>query len=92
MDISLWIREIEICQQNKVEQKLPICHIGQRIIDEPWSVVAADVMGPYTRSKKGFEYVLIFMDMFTRWIEPVALRKSNANKIVESFDDFVLNR
>ena len=51
-DISLWIRGCEICQQNKVEQKLPIGHRGQRIIDEPWSVIAADVIGLILRRKK----------------------------------------
>ena len=79
-------------RQSKVEQKLPIGHMGQRIIDEPWSVVAADVIGPYTRLNIGFEYVLIFMDMFTRWIELIPLCKLNAKKIIEAFYKFVINR
>ena len=38
----------------------------QRIVQEPWSVVATDIMGPFPRSKRGFEYIVLFQDLFTK--------------------------
>ena len=40
--------------------------MGQRIVEQHWTVVASDVMGPVPRSKSGHKYVLVFQDLFTK--------------------------
>ncbi|CAB0029469.1 unnamed protein product, partial [Trichogramma brassicae] len=55
---------------------------GRRAVTRPWSVVAGDTtMGPFPRSAQGNEYIIIFMDLFTRWIEAIPVRKANARTI-----------
>ena len=41
-------------------------------------MIAADIIGPFPRSSHGFEYLLIIMDMFTRYIECIPIRNANA--------------
>ncbi|CAB0043172.1 unnamed protein product [Trichogramma brassicae] len=48
----------------------------RRVVDRPWAVVAADMM-EFPRSKNQNKYLLVFQDLFTRWIEIVPLRKAN---------------
>ena len=44
--------------------------MGKRLIEEPWTMVAADIMGPLPLCKKGKnQYVLVLVDLFTKWVE-----------------------
>jgi len=58
--------------------------MGRRIADGPWTVIAADVIGPLPRSKAGFQYILVIQDLFTKWVECRALRSATAIKIREA--------
>ena len=54
--------------------KAPAGMMGRRTIRGPWKVVAGDITGPFTRSKSGYKYILVFQDLFTHWIEYISIR------------------
>uniref|UniRef100_A0ABD2WCF7 RNA-directed DNA polymerase n=1 Tax=Trichogramma kaykai TaxID=54128 RepID=A0ABD2WCF7_9HYME len=56
-----------------------------------WAVVAADMM-EFPRSKNQNKYLLVFQDLFTRWIEIVPLRKANGVNVLRAFEELVLFR
>ncbi|CAB0039016.1 unnamed protein product [Trichogramma brassicae] len=60
-------------------------------VDRPWAVVAADMM-EFPRSKNQNKYLLVFQDLFTRWIEIVPLRKANGVNVLRAFEELVLFR
>ena len=91
-DVARYIRVCDICQRTKVEQASPVGLMGQRIAEAPWTVIAADIMGPFPRSKSGFAYVLVIQDLFTKWIECRALRAANGKLISEALEDLVISR
>ena len=91
-DIVNYIKKCEICQTCKVDQKAPAGMMGERIVEQPWMIVAADIMGPLPRSKTGYQYVLVIQDLFTKMIECVPLRKATGKKINDAFRDLVINR
>ncbi|XP_026830521.1 uncharacterized protein LOC113563294 [Ooceraea biroi] len=70
----------------------PVCLMGRRIVEAPWTAIAADIMGPLPRSKGGFQYLLVIQDLFTKWVEYRALRAATGPKIVEALHDLVLSR
>lgn len=76
----------------KIEQANPAGLIGYRIVETPWTVVAADVMRSLPRSKTGFAYILVIQDLFTKWVECRALRAANGKKIRETLEDLILAR
>ena len=41
-------------------------------------MIATDITGPFPRSSHGFEYLLIIIDMFTRYIKCIPIRNANA--------------
>ncbi|XP_033214041.1 uncharacterized protein LOC117171098 [Belonocnema kinseyi] len=64
----------------------------QRIVQEPSTVVATEVMGYFLRSKKGYEHLLVFQDLFSKWIKFAPLKKANAESINVAFLKLVVTR
>ncbi|XP_025264935.1 uncharacterized protein K02A2.6-like [Camponotus floridanus] len=52
-------------------------------------VVAADIMGPFPRSKSDHQYVFVVQDLFTKWIECSAIQAANGQKICEMLSDVI---
>ena len=50
-DTARYVRECLIYQACKTEQSGPTGLIGQRVIAQPWLVIAADIVGPLPTSK-----------------------------------------
>ena len=91
-DVATYVRACKVCQQMKVEQAGPAGLMGKRVIEQPWTIVAADIMGPFPLSRAGFSYILVFQDMFTKWIEIIPLRKANGRSVQKAFEDTVVFR
>ena len=72
-DVAKFVRQCNPCQRSKVKQDRPAGLMGQRIVEQPWTVVASEVMGPFPRGKSGHKYVLVFQDLFTKWVEVVPI-------------------
>ena len=53
------------------------------IMDEPFSRIAMDIIGPLPRSLAGHRYVLVVCDYATRYLEAVALRTIDAEAVAE---------
>ena len=88
-DVVAFIARCDICQRCKVEQRPPAGLMGHRVIEEPWTTIAMDIMGPVTRSKTGFSYVLVIQDLFTKWVEVVPLRRTTGKHISEALDNLI---
>ena len=54
--------------------------------------MASDVMGPFPKSKMGYRYVLVFQDLFTKWVEVIPIRTANGATIKKSFEDAIVSR
>ncbi|KMQ92133.1 reverse ribonuclease integrase [Lasius niger] len=91
-DVAEYVRRCDTCQRTKVEQAAPVGLMGQRTTETPWKVVASDIMGPFPKSKNGYEYILVIQDLFTKWIECYPLRKATGKKIREILDEAIVNR
>ena len=83
--VRRYVKRCRVCQQTKAEQRPPAGLMGQRVIERHWQVVAGDVTGPFVKSKHGYEYILVFEDLFTRRVECVPIRKANAKSILKEF-------
>ena len=90
-DIVKYVRTCKTCQLTKPEQKAASGLLGGRIIECPWDVLSTDVM-EFPRSKNGMCYLVVFQDLFTKWIEMKPLKQATAKTISEAFEDLVLYR
>ena len=90
-DVHAFVRECPECQRYKVLQTGRQGLMGKRIVEKPWAVVAADTM-EFPQSKGQYKYLLIFQDLFTRWIEIKSLRTADEEAVARAFEELLLFR
>uniref|UniRef100_A0ABD2W3D0 Integrase catalytic domain-containing protein n=1 Tax=Trichogramma kaykai TaxID=54128 RepID=A0ABD2W3D0_9HYME len=66
--------------------------MGRRPFTKPWNVVSGDVMGPFPRTARGNEYILVFVDEFMRWVEVIPIRKANTQTIRRELNEWIFLR
>lgn len=91
-DVADYVRSCDVCQKIKPEQKKPVGLMSSHIVEEPWTVVSTDLMGPFPRSSQGFIYIVVFVDLFTKQIEATPLRRATAETVDDAFRKNVLYR
>ena len=84
-----FVRNCLICQQYKMLQTAPAGLMSSRRAVQPWQMVAGDIMGPLSKSPRGYEYLLVFIDLFSRLIECAPIRKKNAQTIRKELSEHV---
>ena len=54
------------------------------IISEPCATMAMDIVGPFTRSKSDYRFILPAMCLFTRYPEAIPLKKIDVESVTEA--------
>lgn len=88
-DTVRFVRNCKICQQTKTVQQPQVGLMGTRDIDRPWKIIAADLMGDFPKSKAGFQYLIVFEDLFSRFIICVPIRKKTAASVKNALENIV---
>ncbi len=89
-DIVSYCHSCHACQvTGKPNQTIPVAPLCPLpVMEEPFSRVLIDCVGPLPKTKKGNEYLLTIMDAFTRFPEAVPLRSIKTKVIVEALLHF----
>lgn len=83
-DITQYIKRCRICLQSKPEQKAPAGFMLPRsIADRPWKTIALDLIGPLPTSKHGNKYILVIVDVFSKFPLIFPLMFFGAPEIIE---------
>lgn len=91
-DAKKYILKCDSCLRYKSSQQ---ARAGQMYASDnpaPWQTVSSDFIGPLPRSKKGYNYLLVFQDRFTKWIECQPVRKATTAIVCQAFKERVLCR
>lgn len=89
-DIAKYIKNCQICQRTKYDQGKPYGFLGnRRSCNRPWTMLSADLMGPFPRSNKGFKYLLVVIDTFTKFTLLFPLRAATAASVARHLVDDV---
>ena len=91
-DVANYVKTCEICQQCKVPQLAPAGLMAKRVINRPWASVSSDAMGHYQRTTKGNNYLLVFTDSFTKWVELVPVRVINGKILTREIKETIFLR
>lgn len=91
-DIFRYCRSCHACQSVKARGGRPPGLMKPIDSQRPWQIAACDLMGPFPRSKHGYQHLLVVVDHFTKWVELFPLRKVTAravlDKLMEVFTRF----
>ncbi|KII70617.1 Retrovirus-related Pol polyprotein from transposon 17.6 [Thelohanellus kitauei] len=86
-DVDKWIDECHSCAINKHKNYTPRAPLNHIVASKPFSAWEVDFTGPLPVSKKGNKYLIVFIDIFTKWIEAVpvpAITAETASKALIS--------
>ena len=80
-DITEYVRSCDRCQKakkSKATSRPPLTNMPQVEKFERWHV---DILGPITKTNDGFQYILLCVDVYTRWIEAFPLKTMDSKEI-----------
>lgn len=83
-DIRNYVRKCEVCQTTKSSNVVLRNEMGQpKNPESPWKMIALDLVGPLPRSSHGNVYILIVMDIFSKFVILHPLRTATSAPIIK---------
>ncbi|KAG8172327.1 hypothetical protein JTE90_014189 [Oedothorax gibbosus] len=78
------------CNAHKYPNKYAKIPLQDNIRPEgPLNVVSIDIVGPVRETSAGFKYILVVVDLYTRFIQLYALKTQKATEIADRLLDYV---
>lgn len=89
-EIQSYIKKCEICQLCKTDNKVLRGEMGQPKDPElPWKMISVDLVGPLPRSKNGNSYLLVVLDVFSKFVLLKPLKKATAKTVIDFIENHV---
>ena len=89
-DIEEYVKSCDRCQRRgKTKGKHELHSIK---VEEPFSRIGIDIVGPLPESKNGNRYIVVAMDYFTKWPEARALREATAKEVAKFIYEDIICR
>ena len=90
-DIEEYVRQCEVCKQIKPRNVISTPPAGQFVEAlRPWRIVATDICGPYVTSKKGNRFLLVAIDVFSKFTIMKPVRTATAENITRFIEEDVI--
>ncbi|KAG5886426.1 hypothetical protein JTB14_009323 [Gonioctena quinquepunctata] len=87
-DISSHVKRCKVCCENKPEQRKPAGLLTpHRVVDRPFQLVCCNLIGPLPRSNRGFKFILVIVDNFSKFSLVIPLRNSTAKLVCTAVED-----
>jgi len=79
------VRTCVKCQTLKSDNRKPAGKLQQITTSRPNQMLGVDIMGPLPRSTNQNEYLLVFVDYYSRWVELFPIRSATAKNVASIF-------
>lgn len=87
--VTEYVKSCESCQRDtKPKHKNPLNPIA---VSGPFEIVGIDHVGPLTKSKKGYEYIIVAQDYLTKWPIAEAVKTTNTEEALEFVRDRIIS-
>ena len=90
-DIRLWCKQCDLCGSRKNLPKKRRAELHQYMVGFTGERLATDILGPLP-TNKGYQYILVVGDYFTRWMEAFPIRSTDAPHVAKAIVDNYLTR
>lgn len=89
-DIARFVTRCKVCLGCKIEQKAPAGLLGKHpVAQRPWQIISSDLFSPLPRSSKGYTFILVITDYFSKFSLLFPLRLATAKAISEVTENSV---
>lgn len=82
-DIKTFVEGCHSCQTRKIDKTRNKGEIRHFITTRPFQLVALDTLGPMSTTLKGKSYILVAIDVFSRFLETKAITNVKADECVD---------
>jgi hypothetical protein len=90
-DVTQYVKDCFICQYYKLHVgKAP--HMPRSIPPYPFYIVSIDLVGPLPPTRRGYEYIMVCQDAFSKWTEMIPIKNNRTIDVVESFMNTIVIR
>jgi len=86
-DVLGWVAACPTCAKKRLMETRSTASVRLFPAKEPSAAVALDLVGPLPRTPKGYEYLLVICDRFTKLTRVVPLKDFTALDVLSSFLD-----
>ncbi|KII65807.1 Transposon Tf2-6 polyprotein [Thelohanellus kitauei] len=91
-DILTWITQCESCQLNKHKNFTPKAQLTSVPIDHDCQRWQVDFTGPLPTTNSGNKYIIVFTNLFTKWVEAKAVPDQTASTAARALLECVVTR
>lgn len=91
-DVQKFVSTCRRCQLAKPSRNVNRAPLQPIHVSRPNEIWAMDIMGPLPYTSTGKRYILVATDLFTKWIETVALSDQSASSVAQAFVENVVLR
>ncbi|RXN12176.1 Transposon Ty3-I Gag-Pol poly [Labeo rohita] len=91
-DVKHNVRECVKCQTLRHDNRKPAGKLQPITTTKPNEMLGVDIMGPLSRSTQQNEYLLVFVDYYSRWVEFFPMRHATAQSIATILRKEILTR
>lgn len=87
-EVREYIQNCNTCKEVK-GASVPIVPLrgDQRITTHPWQIIAMDFIGPLPRTNKGYQHILVVLDLFSKWIMLTPVRRIDSKSLCSILRD-----
>src|SRR5258705_6394172 len=82
-DIEEWCRSCLTCQACKHPNRAARAPLENIAVGSPMEIIGVDIMGPLPVSTQGNRYILVFIDLFTKWAEAYPVKQIDAITVTD---------
>lgn len=90
LSVSRYIRNCQICGEQKCSQEARPGLMGQfKRVSYPFQLISLDLLGPFPRSKKGNQHLLVVTDWFSKFVLVHPMSRATASAIIKFLENQV---
>jgi hypothetical protein len=83
-----YVRNCKVCNEQKAPNTARAGLMGkEKKVQFPWQMISVDLIGPLPTSTKGYSYLLVIVDWFTKYVVLFPLRKATSLKVTECIEN-----
>ena len=90
--VQNYTAQCEICNLNKRPSRKPKGPLGHLKAGAPLDTVTTDLFGPLPETQRGNRYIMLITDVFSKWIEIIAIPDAKAETCAEALLNGFISR